>query len=260
MTPSPQAEWLLPTACIGQRTLLFDQVDSTNTLAASLASEPGTHGLALLAQEQTAGRGQHGRTWSAPAGSSVLLSVILHPPAELRRPVLLTAWAAVSVCAVVQDLTGWAPRIKWPNDVLLRQAKVCGILIEQGRATVVGIGLNVGQSAEFFAQAGLPTATSLVQQGAVIRTVEVARRLLLELDSGWSALERGELDPLESQWKGHLGLLGQRVMVEGAGSSRTGRLREVGFDGLLLDEPGETGVPPCLIPCEQVRQVGRIPD
>src|SRR5206468_7692987 len=84
----------------------------------------------VLAREQTAGRGQHGRAWQAPAGSSVLLSVLLCPPPALRRPALLTAWAAVSVCETILQLTGLQAKIKWPNDVLIRGRKVCGILIE----------------------------------------------------------------------------------------------------------------------------------
>lgn len=253
--PIPRAEWALSTRALGRRTLVYERLASTNTLALSLADQPDSHGLAFLADEQSAGRGQHGRVWSAPARSSVLLSVLLHPPAELRRPVLLTAWAAVSVCAIVQELTGLPCRIKWPNDVFLAGRKVCGTLIEQGRGTVVGIGLNVQQSAEFFAEAGLHEATSLSLQGATVSSEEVARRLLQELDAGWSALEQGELDPLESRWKWHLGHLGHLVRVECAGENHVGRLLEIGFDGLLL---AEGGIVPLVLPCEQVRHIVRL--
>ena len=85
-------------------------------------------------------------SWLAAPGASVLLSVLLFPPPPLRRPSILTAWAAVAVCKIIQKLVGCAARIKWPNDILLGGRKVCGILIEQGRGTVAGIGLNVRQS------------------------------------------------------------------------------------------------------------------
>jgi BirA family biotin operon repressor/biotin-[acetyl-CoA-carboxylase] ligase len=245
-------EWNLPTQRIGQRTRVYPCVDSTNSLAASFADEPDAHGLAILTHEQTAGRGQHGRTWSAPPGSSVLLSIVLHPPAELRRPVLLTAWAAVSVCAVVQELTGSPCRIKWPNDVFLQGRKVCGILIEQGQATIAGIGLNVTQPAAFFAEAGLTEATSLVQHGVNATAEDVARRLLHELDGAWTALEAGEWELLESRWKWHLGVLGQVVRLECHEGDLVGRLLEVGFDGLALAEGGTV---PRLVPCERVRRV-----
>src|SRR6516165_10834563 len=139
-----------------KRILEFDTVVSTNTVALELANDPANHGVVILAREQTAGRGQYGRSWLAPAGSSLLLSILLFPPPALRRPPLLTAWAAVSVCDLCHQLTGLPARIKWPNDVLIEGRKVCGILIEQRStgvdsfASVVGIGLNVTQNAGDF--------------------------------------------------------------------------------------------------------------
>src|SRR5437016_991316 len=109
----------LPTRHLGQRILVFPRLESTNAFALSLASDPSQHGLVLLADEQTAGRGQHGRTWLTPPRSSVLMSVLLFPPPALRRPALLVAWAAVSVCEAIAALTGLQAKIKWPNDVLL---------------------------------------------------------------------------------------------------------------------------------------------
>src|SRR5262249_53884543 len=141
--------------------LFFDRLASTSELAARLALDAKNDGLVILAEEQTAGRGQHGRVWLSPPGTSVLASVLLFPPPELRRPAVLTAWPAVSVCETIPVLTGLQAQIKWPNDVLIRGKKVCGILIEQGKGTVVGIGLNVNQTAEHFEEAGLPLAGSL---------------------------------------------------------------------------------------------------
>src|SRR5438046_7649419 len=138
----PIERWQLDTCRLGRQVLIFDEVDSTNSRAAALAADPANDGLVILAWAQSAGRGQHGRSWQCPAGDGVLLSVLLFPPPPLRRPALLTAWAAVSVCETVREAAGLQARIKWPNDVLVQGRKVCGILIEQGRGTVAGIGLN----------------------------------------------------------------------------------------------------------------------
>src|SRR5262245_55002410 len=127
----PSDTWDLPTRHLGRRTIVFERLDSTNTYAAARADDPANDGLVVVAREQTAGRGQHGRTWQAPSGSSVLLSALLFPPPALRRPALLTAWAAVAVCDAIDALAGLDARIKWPNDVLVEGRKVCGILIEQ---------------------------------------------------------------------------------------------------------------------------------
>src|SRR5262245_25663111 len=215
----PTEEWRLPMRRLGARTWIFDRVDSTNTLALALASEPGHDGLVLLAREQTAGRGQYGRTWQAPPESSVLLSVLLFPPPALRRPVILTAWAAVAVCELARRLTGRPAKIKWPNDILLAGKKVCGILIEQrvsaGRlATIAGIGLNVSQTAEWFRDAELPDATSLACScAAPLDWSTVARELIQQLDEELDRLMEGDLATLEARWQWHLGLLGRTVSL-----------------------------------------------
>jgi len=234
----PRQEWTLDTRRLGRRVLVYDRVDSTNIVAAALAEDPANDGVAVLADEQTAGRGQYGRTWLAPPGASVLLSVLLFPPLPLRRPAVLTAWAAVAVCDVVRRTTGVPAKIKWPNDVLLRGRKVCGILIEQRRGTVAGIGLNVRQTAEELVRAGLTEATSLAQHAeAAPETAEVARLLVRQLDEDYDALCRGDLATLEACWKWHLGLLGRQVRARCLDGIEQGRLVELGFDGARLRRP-----------------------
>ncbi len=240
----------LPTRRLGQRVLHFQELDSTNTLALALADVPENDGVVLLADQQTGGRGQYGRTWSAPPKSSVLLSVLLFPPPHLRRPVLLTAWAAVAVCETIWRVAGIQAKIKWPNDVLVQGKKVCGILIEQcntGRpeqplAAVAGIGLNVCQSAEWFAQAELPQGGSLRSlSGAMLETQRVADALIGRLDEDYDRMFEGDTHTLEASWKWRLGLLGKVVQVELAQEARTGRLLEAAFDQIVVQtEDGET--------------------
>ena len=244
----------LNTRHIGRRLLVYGRVDSTNSVAARLADDPANDGLAVLAAEQTAGRGQHGRTWQCRPGDGVLLSVLLFPPPPLRRPAVLTAWAAAAVCETVRRLTGLQAAIKWPNDVLLRGRKVCGILIEQGRGTVVGVGLNVRQPAEHFAEAGLPYAASLAQfTDADLDTRSAAETLLRHMDEEYGRLLDGDLATLEASWRRHLGLLGRDVIAERYdGPTQRGRLLELGFDGLVLEAPGSA---PMMLPPEVVRHL-----
>jgi BirA family biotin operon repressor/biotin-[acetyl-CoA-carboxylase] ligase len=235
---TPRETWTLDTRRLGRRVLVFDRLDSTSTVAANLAASADNDGLAVLADEQTGGRGQHGRTWTCPAGSGVLLSVLLFPPPELRRAPILTAWAAVSVAETILELTGFKARIKWPNDVLIDGRKVCGILIEQGRGTIAGIGLNVNQSAETFAAAGLTEAASLaVFTGERRDCAAVARRLLRHLDEQYDALCNGDMTTLDAKWKGCLGLLGKEVVAECTDGRRVGRLRELTWDRVELARP-----------------------
>src|SRR5687767_12668328 len=98
VSPSPSIQsWTSAPARLGRRVLVFPRLESTNSFALSLGGAPDNDGVVVLAREQSAGRGQHGRSWQAPPGSSVLMSVLLFPPAQVCRPSLLTAWAAVSV-------------------------------------------------------------------------------------------------------------------------------------------------------------------
>lgn len=256
----PHETWSLPTRNLGQRILAVSRLDSTNSFALSLGRDPANHGVVVLAQEQTAGRGQYGRTWQAPAGSSVLLTVLLFPPPPLRRPAVLTAWAAVAVSELLLQITGLEAKIKWPNDVYLQGKKVCGILIEQRNggaertpATAVGIGLNVRQPASFFEQAGLTLGGSLLSvTGRDFDHDEVARQLILRLDDDYARLADGDFDSLEATWKQRLGLLGRDVLVETGTARHHGRLFDVTFDAVELEAGGAQ--PLRLLP-EAVRQI-----
>ncbi len=233
--------WSLPTLHLGRTVRVYDALPSTNTLALELAGDRVNAGVALLARTQSAGRGQHGRTWTAVPESSVLLSVLLYPPTELRRPALVTGWAAVSVCETILKLADLQATIKWPNDVLIRGKKVCGILIEQrtvdsSLATVVGIGLNVSQSADMFAEAGLPDACSLAMMGTPPLNYEtVAKTLLIELDAQYDALLQGDSHTLETQWKRRLGLLDKQVRVESVHGDLFGCVLDMTFAGIDLE-------------------------
>ena len=239
---------------IGQRILAFDRVDSTNSVAAQLADDPANDGAAVLAAEQTAGRGQHGRHWQCQPGDGVLLSVLLFPPPTLRRPAVLTALAATAVCETVQRLTGLSPRVKWPNDVCLRGRKVCGILIEQGRGAVIGVGLNLLQTAAQFAAAGLPGAASLAQfTDAKLDARATAELILRFMDEEYARLLNGDVAALEASWNRRLMLVGREVFLElYNGPTPRGRLLQLGFDGVVIKRPGAAAL---VLPPETVRHL-----
>ncbi len=222
----------LPTRHVGRSVFRLPSVASTNDIDPP-TDEPGT---VMMADVQTAGRGQYGRVWQAAPGAAVLFSVFLDPPPELRRPVVLTAWAAVAVAEAVVELTGIQPAIKWPNDVLAGGKKVCGILIEQRAKTVAGVGLNANQTAEDFEAAGLPAACSLAMlAGKAFDPREVLTAVLLRMDAGYDLLSSGRAEVVEAEWRWRLGLLGRTVRAELAGGKTVlGRLRGIGFDGVEI--------------------------
>ena len=233
MSPEPRDVWHCEASHVGARVLFFASLPSTNDLALQL-NEPGT---AIVADVQTAGRGQYQRVWQSRPGCSLLISVCVAPPPELLRPVLLIAWAAVAVAETILTLTGQQARIKWPNDILIDGRKVCGILTERERNAVIGIGLNLSQTAADFASERLPGATSLtLATGIICEPANVVSVLLRKLDSGYDRLLHGDRAALESDWKRRIGLLGYHVRVEmGDGSVTTGRLKEMSFEGIELE-------------------------
>ncbi len=214
----------------------------------------------MVARDQTAGRGRFGRPWRSRPGAALLMSVVLTPPPDLRRPVVLTAWAAVAVGGAVRELAGVEARIKWPNDLLVRGKKVCGILIEQGARVVAGVGLNLAQSADEFAALGLPDAASLATFGAAVGLRDAVEAVVRNLDAAWGRLLAGDRAAVEGEWARGIGFAGGDVEVERSDGSRpTGRLRALGFDGLELERADGRveRIPPEAV--EHVRAVGGRP-
>lgn len=132
----------------GKTVHFAEEIDSTNLWIKRLAEEGAAHGTLALAEFQSAGRGRLGRSWQAPERSSVMMSLLLRPEFEPQYASMLTLVMGLAVAQAVEKL-GFAPSIKWPNDVVLSRKKICGILTEmsasEGRIghVVIGVGINV---------------------------------------------------------------------------------------------------------------------
>jgi BirA family biotin operon repressor/biotin-[acetyl-CoA-carboxylase] ligase len=128
--------------------LRFDKLGSTNFEALEQAKRGADEGLCIIAGQQTAGRGRHGRVWDSPPGAGLYFSLILRPAIDIKFFPLLTLMAAAAVCDTLGGLYIFEPDIKWPNDVLAGGKKLCGILAEvtdtdKGLGVVLGIGINL---------------------------------------------------------------------------------------------------------------------
>lgn len=131
--------------------LRFDSLPSTNTEAINQAKRGANEGLCVVAKQQSAGRGRHGRVWISPENAGLYFSIVLRPKLETRFLPLLTLMSAVAVFDVLQESYQLKPDIKWANDVLVNDKKICGILAEtaetkSGFAVIVGIGINLQTS------------------------------------------------------------------------------------------------------------------
>jgi BirA family biotin operon repressor/biotin-[acetyl-CoA-carboxylase] ligase len=181
---------------IGQPRLHEPECESTQAL---LLGSGLPEGAVATTDHQTAGRGRLGRVWQEAPGTSVLVSVLLRPPSG-RRAQELSLVTALAVAETVEAATGLDAQVKWPNDVLLSGAKVAGILAERrGDEVVVGIGLNVNQTAEQLpAGARRPAASLRIASGREHDRDAVLASLLARLDDrygGWLGSGLADLMP-----------------------------------------------------------------
>jgi len=208
---------------LGRPRVHLRSTDSTNDRARLLAISGAPHGTLVTASLQTAGRGRQGRSWTAPAGSSLLMSLLLRSP-----PSLLPLIAAVAVC----DVVGEEARIKWPNDIMFPRAsglaKLAGILAEgrpQEGWAILGIGLNVAVRVEDL-PAELRERTATL--GEAPREIEPTLARLLE--ALCERLSQSELTVLEA-WRARDALLGREITWGAGPSGPLGRGRAEGIDG-----------------------------
>lgn len=189
-----EVAWDLPVSRIGCRLRCVETTTSTNDLAwEAVERNPGeADGLALFADYQSGGRGRRRSRWLAPPSSSVLCSVILWVPPGTLEGAVLTRMAAVAAAEAIEDQCDLPVGIKWPNDIVLEDRKVGGILVEtrsQGGSAapvVVGIGINCSQGPAAFPPAIRSRAASLAMLGAQVDRTLLARSLLVRLDRAWA--------------------------------------------------------------------------
>jgi BirA family transcriptional regulator, biotin operon repressor / biotin---[acetyl-CoA-carboxylase] ligase len=167
---------------------VYRYADVARSTQRMLAADEG-EGTIAIAEEQTEGRGRLGRRWEAPAGTSVLVSVLLRPAVEHARLPELSLVAGRAVAEAIVEVTGIEPTIKFPNDVLIDGRKVAGILAESSEGRVVlGIGVNVNQTREQLPDDTPTNATSLrVELGEPVNRVQLLAAILLQLERGYDA-------------------------------------------------------------------------
>lgn len=223
-------ELLPPGSLFGGNLLHEDTVDSTNTRLKLLAEQGAPEGTVLLAEEQTAGRGTQGRSFSSPAGRGLYLSLLLRPRAPLSELLTLTARVAVAVREGIEAACSAPAAIKWLNDIHLNGRKVCGILTELGDGfVVVGIGINVSQTAADFRAEGLEhIAVSLAEEGFSVCREELAAAVLTAVEKMYREFPHGRAEYL-ARYRAHCTTVGRRVSFSSDGETRTGTA--VGIDG-----------------------------
>ena len=225
----------LTTSFVGRRLEYRAALGSTQDLARELAQAVAAEGTVVLAGRQTAGRGRLGRLWISPGGG-LYLTVVLRPPAEHLKALVIIAGLAVA--RAVEQLAGLQTSLKWPNDVLVAGRKVAGILSESELVeqrvsyALVGIGVNVNVDMDAYPEMA-PLATSVMTElGREVSREALAAGILNEFEALYLAAQAGE--PIDREWRARLSMLGKQVQVRFGDQVEEGLAEDVDGDGNLI--------------------------
>lgn len=238
----------LKTEFIGKVIHYEETVISTQKIAHLLSHEGAVEGTVVIAEEQTGGRGRMDRVWHSPKSTGVWMSLILRPKIPLQRAPQLTLLTAVAIVQAIQEITSLTPQIKWPNDILIEQQKVTGILTElQADAdriisVIIGMGLNVNQTEDDFPPALREIATSLrVKEGKEIDRAELIKVIFHKFETLYMIFLDKGFYPIKLLWESYAISIGKDITARTLNGTITGRALGITDEGVLKvkDDCGE---------------------
>jgi BirA family biotin operon repressor/biotin-[acetyl-CoA-carboxylase] ligase len=227
----------LHTKFIGKKIYYFQESASTMDIAMQQGMNDAPEGTIVLAETQTKGRGRLGREWFSPKYKGIYLSLLLRPKISLQQASILTLLAAVSVCEAIKEITGLNAQIKWPNDILIHQKKLGGILTElsaetdEVRFVIIGIGINVNNDKKTLPDG----ATSLKEQKKVnINRITLLQEILRKIEVNYLDFQKSGSQAIITKWRDYNITLGKRIRVFFHTEHLEGEAIDIDTDGGLL--------------------------
>jgi BirA family biotin operon repressor/biotin-[acetyl-CoA-carboxylase] ligase len=227
----------LGTKIIGKKIIVLDAVSSTMDEAFRLGMENCPEGTLVAAESQSKGRGRLGRTWASPKGKGLYFSLVLRPNLPLNQLAQLTLMSGVALAQAIEEISKLKTAIKWPNDILIGNQKLAGILTElraesdQVKFVVVGIGLNVNASSHQL----IPGAVSLkTAAGHSFDRPQVFQAVLRSLEKWYLKILNREFDQVMEEWKKRSSTLKKRVRLTDPAGTIEGEAVDLDQDGALL--------------------------
>jgi BirA family biotin operon repressor/biotin-[acetyl-CoA-carboxylase] ligase len=219
---------------------VFEETASTNDVAEHLAKSGAREGLVVFAESQTRGRGRRGRAWASPRGKGLWFSVLLRPTLPPSAASRITVAASVAVARAIRDVGRVDTRIKWPNDVIVDDKKVAGILTElrveadEILMAILGIGIDVNCEQDDFPNNLARIATSLkLETGSTHDRVALAARVLARLDE-WYRLALTDFEAVADEWAKLCTTLGRQIVVTVGQRRIEGFAQALDGDGALV--------------------------
>lgn len=232
---------LAGTTVVGRTIRCLNETVSTNTDAFRSAEDGAVEGTVVLADRQTGGKGRLGRRWESPAGVNLYCSIVLKPDLAPSEAPQLTFLSAVATARAITAVTGLQPAIKWPNDLLLNDRKVAGLLNEMSAETdrisfvILGIGVNLNMQADQFpGDLRSPATSLLLESGRPVSRLRFASILLQELDREYVRFVREGFDPVRDEWSRLCNAAGRTVRVDMGNGVLQGKFGGLDRDGALL--------------------------
>lgn len=232
----------LDTRFLGREIVHQQETASTQEIAKALASRGAVEGTIATAETQSGGRGRIGRQWSSPEGG-IYFSVILRPDIKPGEALQLPLMAGVAVAQAIKINTRLDPKLKWPNDIMLKNRKVGGILTEMSAETdrldwvIIGIGLNVNIPHGSFPEDVEGIATSLMEAGGKsVSRVRLLQDIIVELESLYDELVKSGFESLRAKWKALSDTIGANVGVNLPMEQVAGLAVDIDPDGALILE------------------------
>ncbi len=219
----------------------FREIDSTNNYARNAAQQGAPEGTVVVAETQTAGRGRRGRTWFSPVAQGIYMSIILRPVMPLPQLSRIPLMAAVALAETLRAMPSLDARIKWPNDILIHNRKIAGILSEAVADmdgidyVVVGFGLNINNDlSEFPLDLRMPATSVQAEQNQPLSRVRLMQSLLYNLELRYKQLLAGDFHLILNKARALSMVIGQDVRLETSEGSVIGRAIDLNQDGYLV--------------------------
>ncbi len=233
----------LKTQWMGKTIHHFLEIDSTNSKAYQLAMEGAEEGEVVVAESQSQGRGRLGREWFSPPYLNLYLSIILRPKIPPHQASLMTLMAAVATAEAIHSFSGLKPSIKWPNDLLLGEKKVAGLLNEihseadRIHFVILGIGVNLNMETRMFPKELWTKATSLkIERGEDVSRKEFFQILLKTLERWYATFLKEGATAILDTWRRWATLRGRLVKITSFGDTLVGKAIDIDSDGALILE------------------------
>lgn len=233
--------WGLDTEVLGQTIEYHDQLTSTQDLAHTRARENKPNGYLIVADSQTNGRGRLKRPFSSMNKNGAWFSFILKPPLSPVEAQKLTLLTAVSLVRTIKQKTNVQPQIKWPNDILIQDKKLAGILTEmqaeqdQIHYMVIGVGVNINQEQEEFPSDIAEFVTSLfIETGERYKRRYFIQDFLKHFERLYNDMLENGFDCIKKEWEAHAFCLGETLHYKLGNEKKHGQFIGIHDDGALL--------------------------